>query len=130
MSRAKNQMSLQQMRAEAKRTQVRKLKRRILEAGLPEPEEEVRFHAWRRWRYDLSYTKHKIAIEYEGGTWSGKSRHTSPKGYRNDAEKYTEGAILGWLVVRITADMLRDGMAVDMVRRALEARGAIEKEVG
>jgi hypothetical protein len=59
-----------------------------------------------------------VALEYEGGTWR-KSRHTSPLGYEGDAVKYSEAAILGWKVLRVTLDMVNDGRAMDLVLRAV-----------
>lgn len=87
-------------------------------AGIPEPERETCFHPTRRWRFDLSWPCRKVAVEIEGGVWVG-GRHTRPRGYERDCEKYSEAAILGWRVVRVTPAMVRDGRALDLVRRAL-----------
>lgn len=66
-------------------------------------EKEHKFHPTRKWRFDFALVKEKIAIEYEGGVFHGKSRHTTGTGYTNDAEKYREAAKLGWRVLRYTA---------------------------
>jgi hypothetical protein len=91
--------------------------------GLPEPEEEFRFSPDRRWRFDFAWPRYKVAFEREGETWSGKGRHVRGAGYRRDVDKYNEAALLGWLVIRATADMLRDGSALLVVGRALVERG-------
>lgn len=91
-------------------------------AGLPEPEPEVRFHPRRRWRWDLAFPRYLVAVERQGSTWTF-GRHTRGKGYANDCVKSAEGQIMGWLVVAVTADMIRSGLALDLIRRALESRG-------
>ena len=89
--------------------------------GLPEPEPEYRFARPRRWRFDLSWPEQRIAFEREGATWTG-GRHTTGRGYRNDCEKYSNAAILGWIVIRATADMIRNGTALALVEKAFAAR--------
>lgn len=82
------------------------------ERGLVAPEWEYRFHDARKWRFDGAYVAQRIGIEIEGGTFAiGKSRHTNPKGYEADCEKYNAAAALGWRVVRVTYAMIRDGRA-------------------
>jgi very-short-patch-repair endonuclease len=66
-----------------------------------DPTPEFRFHPKRRWRFDFAWPAEKIAVECEGGTWSG-GRHTRGKGYEGDCEKYNEAVILGWRVLRFT----------------------------
>jgi len=89
-------------------------------AGLPEPVREYRFHPVRRWRLDLAWPDHMVACEVEGGVWLGRrGRHTHPAGYERDCEKYTEAAILGWCVIRVTPSMIRSGYALDAITRAL-----------
>lgn len=64
---------------------------------------EYRFHPTRRWRFDFALPEHKIAIEFEGGIFLNKARHTSSIGYAGDVEKYREATILGWRLLRYTA---------------------------
>ncbi len=90
--------------------------------GLPAPEREVMFAKPRRWRFDLAWPALMVACEVEGGTWV-QGRHTRPAGFENDAEKYSEAAIRGWLVVRVTSHMVADGRALALVERALAAKG-------
>jgi very-short-patch-repair endonuclease len=75
--------------------------------GGAELETEYRFHEKRRWRFDFAAPGAMVAIELEGGTFSG-GRHTRGKGFAADCEKYNAAARLGWRVFRFTADMLRD----------------------
>ena len=80
-------------------------------AGLPEPEREYRFHPTRRWKFDFCWPSKMVAVELEGGTWTG-GRHTRPIGFEQDCEKYNEAAIMGWKVLRFTANMVRSGEAL------------------
>ena len=76
----------------------------------------------RRWRFDWAWPEKRIACEYEG-IFSAKSRHTSVTGYTNDAEKYSTAATLGWCVIRVTAPMVRDGRAFELLQLAHASRG-------
>ena len=112
----------------AKKTPVKdipaQVARALLVLGYPPATPEVRFSPPRRWRFDLGWEEYKVAFEYEGATWSGKSRHTSGKGFRDDCVKYSNAAIQGWCVVRATADMVKNGTALALITLALESRGA------
>jgi len=91
----------------------------IRHAKLPEPVNEHRFHTTRKWRFDFAYPDKAIAIECEGGTWS-RGRHTRGGGFENDCEKYNTAALMGWKVLRFTRAMIENGVAVDMIGRALK----------
>lgn len=66
---------------------------------------EHKFHPSRRWRFDFAHLAAKVAIEVEGGQWTG-GRHTRGEGYQGDCEKYNEAQILGWVVLRLTASLI------------------------
>ncbi len=89
-------------------------------AGGPPPEIEYRFHPPRRWRFDLAWPSHRVAVEYEGGTWT-RGRHTRPAGYSADCEKYNAAVMAGWHVLRYTAEQWRKapGTVVDEVLELL-----------
>lgn len=97
---------------------------RALADGLPEPEREVMFARSRRWRFDFAWPAQRVAVECDGGTYTG-GRHTRGEGYRRDAEKLNAATALGWRVFRVTMDMLRDDPHgfVSMVRAAVEGQG-------
>lgn len=80
---------------------------------------EFRFHPERRWRFDYAIPSHKIAVEVEGGVWTG-GRHTSPKGFLNDMEKYNAAALLGWRVFRYVPDTLHTTATLQMLRTAIQ----------
>jgi very-short-patch-repair endonuclease len=86
-------------------------------AGVPKPEREYRFHPSRRWRFDFAWPAQKLAVEIEGGTFSG-GRHTRGSGFEADAEKYAEAVLAGWRVLRVSTAMVTDGRALRLVERA------------
>jgi len=91
-------------------------------AGLPEPQAELRFAPPRLWRFDWAYEDRKVAIEYQGGNYTGKGGHNTVKGLKNDYEKFTEAALRGWMLILIDSGSVRDGRALDWTIRALTAR--------
>jgi very-short-patch-repair endonuclease len=68
-------------------------------------EREFKFHNERKWRFDFAHLETRVAIEVEGGTWSG-GRHSRGAGYSADCEKYNSATELGWKVFRLTSDMI------------------------
>ncbi len=66
-------------------------------------EREFKFHPVRKWRFDFALPNQKVAIEFEGGVFLPKARHTSMIGYSKDVEKYREAVLHGWKVLRYTA---------------------------
>ena len=96
----------------------------IADAGLPMPVLEHRFHPVRRWRFDFSWPALLVAVEVDGGVFGARlGRHTTGEGYTKDCEKLNTAATMGWLCLRMTPPMVRDGTALDHLRLALAARG-------
>ena len=93
----------------------------IRAAGLPEPTLEHVFCPPRKWRFDYSWIAQKVAAECEGGHWVG-GRHNRGTGFVKDMTKYNEAALAGWLLVRFTPAMVKDGSALALLVRALSAR--------
>lgn len=96
--------------------------------GLPLPshgqgceQKELQFARPRLWRFDWAYADRMIAIEYQGGNYTGKG-HNTIKNLRNDYEKFTEAALRGWTLILIDSGSVRDGSAVAWVERALRER--------
>jgi hypothetical protein len=75
------------------------------------PEREYRFCEGRRWKFDFAFPENMVAVEIEGGIWSG-GRHTRGAGYTKDLEKYNTAARLGWKVYRYTTEMVTAGTAI------------------
>lgn len=79
---------------------------------------EYKFHETRKWRFDYAIPAHKIAIEVEGGVWTG-GRHISPKGFLGDMEKYNTATIMGWRVLRTIPDELCTNATLNMIRETI-----------
>lgn len=94
------------------------LETHIRALGLPEPEMEHRFLMPRRWRFDMAWPDSRLAVECDGGTWTG-GRHVNGAGYAKDCEKLNEAVLLGWRVLRVTSDQIFDGRAVRWIQRAM-----------
>jgi hypothetical protein len=99
------------------------------------PSRELRFHRVRQWRFDLAWINYKVAVEYEGGTFSHginpttglprMSRHTTGKGHAEDCDKYNEAAVDGWLVLKLSAKHIakkRRAEVLDQIERAIMSR--------
>lgn len=87
---------------------------------LPKPVRELRFHDVRMWRFDIAWPEAKFAVEVDGGTWN-EGGHVRGKHYESDCVKGCEAALLGWRVMHVTTDMVKDGRAADYVERYLRA---------
>ena len=85
------------------------------------PEREVQLFPGRQWRFDFWFRDRGIAVEIEGGTSFGKSRHSRGDGFEQDARKYNAAAIAGICVLRFTTKMVESGEAIDTVRRIFGA---------
>ena len=83
----------------------------LRENGFPFPNEEFKFLEDRRFRFDFAWPSTNIAIEIEGGVWSG-GRHTRGAGYSRDIEKYNLATRAGWKVYRFTPQMVKSGEAI------------------
>lgn len=87
---------------------------------------EYKFHPTRRWRFDYAIPEHKIALEVEGGVWTG-GRHTSPKGFLGDIEKYNTATLMGWRVFRTTPDELYKLSTINLIKSAILGLNTLEK---
>ena len=89
---------------------------------LPEPVREFRFHDTRKWRLDIAWPDHKIAVEIQGGIWQGvNGGHTSGTGRTRDMEKGNAARLLGWSVYEFSPDMIKSGDAINTLEAALFA---------
>lgn len=82
---------------------------------------EFKFHPTRKWRFDYAFPASKVAVEVDGGVWTG-GRHINPAGYINDMEKLNNAAAMGWLVLRITTDDRFASKTYDLIKATLEQR--------
>ena len=79
-------------------------------------EQEFYFHPGRKWRADFHLIDKKILVEVEGGIWSG-GRHTRGKGYLGDIEKYNAATMMGFQVIRFSADQVKSGHAIQQIEK-------------
>lgn len=88
-----------------------------------EPVKEFRFHPTRKWRFDYAIPALKIAVECDGGVWTG-GRHVSPQGYIKDMEKFNAAAELGWVVLKFTPQQLVTTATIETLRTTIAKRVA------
>lgn len=79
---------------------------------------EYKFHPVRKWRFDYAIPEYKIALEVEGGVWTG-GRHTSSTGFLKDMEKYNTATLMGWRVFRTTPDELYKTATINLIKTAI-----------
>ena len=82
---------------------------------------EYRFYEKRRWRFDYANIEKKIAIEIEGGAWSG-GRHTRGKGFIGDMEKYNMAVAECWAVLRFTPSQMKESKTYEFIKMVIEKR--------
>ena len=70
------------------------------------------------WRLDFAYPLRKLAIEVEGGTWTG-GRHTRGQGFEDDTFKYNALTLMGWRLLRFTGTSIKSGVALQTIEAAL-----------
>jgi very-short-patch-repair endonuclease len=92
----------------------------VKQARLPSVTTELRFAPPRKWRFDYAWEEAKVALEVEGGVWSG-GRHTRGAGFLKDMEKYNAATVLGWRVLRVTPSTLATMSTISLVKRAIES---------
>lgn len=59
-----------------------------------------------------------VLVEVQGGIWSGGA-HVRPQGVLRDMDKLNRAAVRGWCVLQVSADDIRSGRAVELIRRGL-----------
>jgi hypothetical protein len=88
------------------------------EHGCPAPVPEYRFHGERLWRWDYAWPEQLVALEVDGGVWTG-GKHGRGSGIVKDHEKRNAGAQLGWRLLLATPKQLLRKETVAMVARTL-----------
>lgn len=93
-----------------------------LSEGLPQPVFEFCFYEGRKWRFDISFPDHKVAVEVQGGIFSGGA-HVRGPALLKEYEKANYAAASGWLLLHTIP---RDVATQEMVRliRAAMAHAA------
>ena len=90
-------------------------------------EAQYKWHPSRKFRADFCIqgpsTKQRdwFLVEIDGGTWLPNTGHNSGTGKTRDCIKDAEALLLGYVTMRFTPGMVRNGSALDYVKRYLEA---------
>jgi hypothetical protein len=94
----------------------------LVRSGLPKPETQIRVVDRVNYpfaRLDMGYRELKVAIEFDGA-----QHWTNPAQRKADIDRYAELASLGWRIVRVSSDLLRDRPEVVVLRVCTELRQA------
>ena len=91
----------------------------IKAAGLDPITTEYKFHATRRWRFDFAWPSIRLAIEIDGGGYTG-GRHSRGKGMEGDCEKFAAAMAMGWRVLRVTPKQVQSGDALRWTQEAMQ----------
>lgn len=83
-----------------------------------EPVAEHRFDPSRRWRFDFAWPDKRLALECEGGVWTG-GRHTRGSGFVKDIEKYNSAVRQGWRILRCVPNDLCTLDTIKMVKESM-----------
>ena len=81
------------------------------------------------WRFDFAHPGLGLAVEVEGITRYGKTRsgkmglgrHQTSKGMEEDLRKYDAAMRMGWTVYRCSPLMVRQGHAIETIKRLVQA---------
>lgn len=82
-------------------------------------EKQYKFHRARQWRLDFAWPAKCIALEVDGGTFTG-GRHVRGEGYAKDCEKHAHAMLIGYRVFRATAEQVKDGTAAHWIEQAIK----------
>lgn len=74
------------------------------------------------WRFDFVITDQKVAIECEGGIYTGGA-HVRGKYYEDNCAKYNTALVLGWKVIRVTKRQIDSGQAMAWIHGAIGDKG-------
>lgn len=83
-----------------------------------QPIKEYKFHDKRKWRFDYAWPAQRVALEVEGGAFTG-GRHTRGKGFVNDMEKYNTATSEGWRIIRTTPTNLLKTETINLINKTL-----------
>lgn len=75
----------------------------------------------RKFRFDFAWLdpEHRLLVEVNGGTYT-KGAHSTGVGIARDYEKANLAVLQGWHVLSFDGKSVKDGTAVEVIRKALE----------
>lgn len=71
------------------------------------------------WRYDFFFADYDLAVELNGGNWSG-GRHTRPQALQSEYRKINAAALLGHTLLIFDTGMVKSGEAVQRVKAIID----------
>ena len=107
--------TLRQLKADAR---IKSFYAWLIRNQIPLPIAEYRFHPPRRWRFDFCWTRHKVALENQGGLFSG-GRHTRGAALLNEHEKLNQAAADGYRVIFATPQTLCSPATLELLATVL-----------
>jgi len=91
----------------------------IKAAGLPEPERQYHYaKPWRKLRADFAWPALHLLVEVQGGIYNRRA-HGSISGILADINRLNAATLAGWRLLRVTPDMVKDGVALALIEMAL-----------
>lgn len=88
-----------------------------VQSGLPAPVFEHRFHHTRKWRLDIAWPDHKLAVEVQGGIFI-QGRHSRGAAMLKEWEKLNALAVMRW---RVMYCQPKDVCTIEFVTRLIDA---------
>jgi hypothetical protein len=84
-----------------------------------ECEAEYRFDPVRKWRFDFAFPTQKLAIECQGGLFTG-GRHSRGPALLKEHEKLNAAAVKGWRILYTIPSSVCMIETVDLIKEALK----------
>ena len=94
---------------------------KAIESEFPGVIREYRFHPTRKWRFDFAWPAHVVALEVDGGAWTG-GRHPRGKGFIEDQAKRNAATFIGWRVFNVTHDDIKTGAAFELLTKIFKGK--------
>ena len=89
--------------------------------GLADYVREYKAIEGRKFRWDFCFENARLLVEINGQTFA-RGGHSTGLGIRRDYEKNNLAQLAGWRCLMFDGEAVRSGEAVEVVRKALEAR--------
>lgn len=96
---------------------------RVLVGEGPGIRERLKMARLKDFRFDFAWPDYMVALEMDGGGFV-VGGHSRGAGMRSDCEKLCTAVAMGWRVLRVVPDHVKDGRAVQWIRQTLEMANA------
>jgi very-short-patch-repair endonuclease len=87
---------------------------------IQDPEYEYKFHPSRKWKFDIAFINHKIAIEVDGGIWI-MGGHNRGAQIKKDWEKRNTATSMGWKIFYCEPKDLCTQSMADFILKAINS---------